>query len=171
MAHNFSTQALNNSHCQDIINIILPIQQIEFGVPITLEDQPDLLDIEGNYINDGGGFWGTFDGDKLVGTIALINAGDGVGAIRKMFVLKKYRGKEYGIAQQLLETLLQYCREHNIPRVCLGTVGQLQAAQRFYEKNGFSKITAEELPAHFPRMKPDHIFYEIHLETIVPSTH
>jgi GNAT superfamily N-acetyltransferase len=171
MAHNFSTRPLNNTHCQDIINIILPIQQIEFGVPITLEDQPDLLDIEGNYINDGGGFWGTFDGDKLVGSIALINAGEGVGAIRKMFVLKEYRGKEFGIAQQLLDMLLQYCREHNIPRVCLGTVGQLQAAQRFYEKNGFQKLAIEDLPANFPRMKPDHIFYDIHLETTAPATH
>ncbi|MET0464874.1 MAG: GNAT family N-acetyltransferase [Chitinophagaceae bacterium] len=171
MNRSFHTKLLDNSHCQDIINIILPIQQIEFGVPITLEDQPDLLNIEDNYVNGGGGFWGSFDGDKLVGTIALINAGDGVGAIRKMFVIKEYRGKEYGIAQQLLDTLLQYCRENNIPRVCLGTVGQLQAAQRFYEKNGFSRITAEELPAHFPRMKPDHIFYEIRLETTVPTAH
>lgn len=171
MEQRFIAKPLDNTHCQDIINIILPIQQIEFGVPITLEGQPDLLDIETNYIKDGGNFWGTFDGDKLVGTIALMNAGDGVGAIRKMFVLKEYRGKEFGIAQQLLDTLLQYCREHHIPHVCLGTVGQLQAAQRFYEKNGFQKLTAEDLPANFPRMKPDHIFYDIHLETTAPSAH
>lgn len=171
MAHNFSTRPLNNAHCQDIISIILPIQQIEFGVPITLEAQPDLLDIESNYIEEGGIFLGTFDGDKLVGTIALINAGNGVGAIRKMFVIKEYRGKEFGIAQQLLDTLLQYCRENNIPRVCLGTVGQLQAAQRFYEKNGFQKLAAEDLPANFPRMKPDHIFYEIYLQTTAPTAH
>jgi len=171
MEQRFSTRPLTNDHCTDIINIILPIQQIEFGVPITLEGQPDLLDIETNYIKNGGNFWGSFDGDKLVGTIALINAGGGLGAIRKMFVLKEYRGREFGIAQQLLDTLLQYCREHNIPHVCLGTVGQLQAAQRFYEKNGFQKLAMEDLPAHFPRMKPDHIFYDIHLEATAPATH
>lgn len=163
MVSRFSTRPLNNTHCQAIIDIILPIQQLEFGVPITLEGQPDLLDIETNYIKNGGNFWGAFDGDKLVGTIALINAGEGVGAIRKMFVRKEYRGKEFGIAQQLLDMLLQYCRAHHISHVCLGTVGQLQAAQRFYEKNGFQKIAEDALPANFPKMKPDHIFYDIHL--------
>lgn len=51
-------RALDNSYCQRVIDLILPIQQIEFGVPITIEAQPDLLDIEGSYIRPGGGFWG-----------------------------------------------------------------------------------------------------------------
>lgn len=171
MVQILSAQTLNNSHCQEIINIILPIQQIEFGVPITLEGQPDLLDIETNYIKGGGGFWGVFDADQLVGTIGLINAGNGLGAIRKMFVKKEYRGKDKGIAQLLLDTLLDYCREHGINHLCLGTVDQLKAAHRFYEKNGFYRITAEQLPAHFPRMKPDAIFYEIQLDAAHNDNH
>ncbi|PZR25877.1 MAG: GNAT family N-acetyltransferase [Citrobacter freundii] len=171
MEHHFVTRPLTNAHCEQIINVILPIQQIEFGVPITLDGQPDLLDIESNYINPGGGFWGTFDGDQLVGTIGLMNASNGLGVIRKMFVKKEYRGKDLGVAQQLLDILLQYCREHSLPHVCLGTVGQLKAAHRFYEKNGFQPLPAEDLPANFPRMKPDHIFYDIHLETTVPNAH
>jgi len=51
-------RALDNSYCQRVIDLILPIQQIEFGVPITIEAQPDLLDIEGSYVRPGGGFWG-----------------------------------------------------------------------------------------------------------------
>ena len=32
---------LTNAHCQQIIELILPIQQIEFHVPVTREAQPD----------------------------------------------------------------------------------------------------------------------------------
>ncbi|WP_206598641.1 hypothetical protein [Rufibacter ruber] len=52
-----SIKILDNSHSKEIIDIILPIQQLEFGVPITLADQPHLLDIEGFYIQKGGDFW------------------------------------------------------------------------------------------------------------------
>jgi GNAT superfamily N-acetyltransferase len=93
---------LNNSYCEKIINIILPIQQIEFNVPVTLEGQPDLLDIETNYHQTGGNFWGAFHNGELVGTIGIIAIGNNAGALRKMFVRKEYRGKELGIAQLLL---------------------------------------------------------------------
>lgn len=56
---------LNNTYCQQVIDLILPIQQIEFGVPITIEAQPDLLDIEASYIRPGGGFWGAVAGERL----------------------------------------------------------------------------------------------------------
>jgi GNAT superfamily N-acetyltransferase len=96
-------------HCQQIMDLILPIQQIEFNVPVTREAQPDLLDIDTHYSATGGGFWGAFDQDRLVGTIALIATGHHAGALRKMFVQKEYRGKEWGIAQSLLLTLEEHC--------------------------------------------------------------
>lgn len=33
-----------------VVSLILPIQRDEFGIAITLEDQPDLLDIRGFYL-------------------------------------------------------------------------------------------------------------------------
>jgi GNAT superfamily N-acetyltransferase len=154
---------IHNEYCSQIIGLILPIQQIEFNVPVTLEGQPDLLDIETNYHQDGGCFWGAFLGDELIGTIALINMGHHAGAIRKMFVKKEYRGKELGIAQQLLETLIQFARNNQITDIYLGTVEQLKAAHRFYERNGFILTAIEDFPAYFPRMMADTMFYHLHL--------
>jgi hypothetical protein len=48
------TESIYNEDCKEILDLILPIQQIEFNVPITLEGQPDLLDIEKNYHQTGG---------------------------------------------------------------------------------------------------------------------
>ncbi len=155
--------SLNNTYCQQIIDIILPIQQIEFNVPITLEAQPDLLDIETNYHQTGGNFWGAIYNEQLVGTIALIAFGNNAAAIRKMFVLKEYRGKELGIAQLLLNNLIDYCKRNNITDIYLGTVEMLKAAHRFYEKNGFTRLAKQDLPESFPLMAADTIFYQLHL--------
>lgn len=157
-------KTLNNSHCEQIIDIIIPIQQIEFNVPVTLEGQPDLLDIETNYHQTGGNFWGAYVNGEMVGTIALIAIGGNAGAVRKMFVRKQYRGKELGIAQLLLETLITYCKQQNINAIYLGTIDVLKAAHRFYEKNGFTQLSKTDLPKSFPLMGADNIFYELHLD-------
>ena len=154
-----SIRSLDNRYCQAIIGLVLPIQQDEFQVAVTLEDQPDLLDIEKTYLKAGGNFWGAFVNDELVGTIALLRTGEHLAALRKMFVRQAYRGKTHGVAGALLKTLKEFCREKGITHLYLGTAPQLKAAQRFYEQNGFVKIPDEGLPPEFPRMPPDKIFY------------
>ena len=158
----------DNRHCRQIIDLILPIQQIEFNVPVTLEGQPDLLDIEANYQATGGGFWiARHDSPQpILGTIGLIAIGHQAGAIRKMFVRKEYRGKEWGIAGQLLDTLLAHSRETGIRDLYLGTVEVLKAAHRFYERNGFQRIDKAALPDYFPRMASDNVFYHLSIRPI-----
>ena len=134
---------VDNQYSNDIVDLILNIQQKEFNVPVTLEDQPDLLDIENFYFKPGGTFLGAFIDGKLVGTIALVKFNEEAGAIRKMFVKKEYRGKEFQIAQKLLEQLVAYSKENGIKNLYLGTVSLLQAALRFYEKNDFIRIQKE----------------------------
>jgi N-acetylglutamate synthase-like GNAT family acetyltransferase len=156
-------QPIGNEYSKQIVDLILPIQQIEFNVPVTMEDQPDLLAIEKHYHHTGGNFWGALQENKLLGTIALISIGHRTGAIRKMFVKQEYRGKEYGIAKQLLEELILYCNKNEINELYLGTVDILKAAHRFYERNGFSRIKIEEIPAYFPRMTADNVYYHLSL--------
>ena len=154
---------IHNEYCPEIIDLILSIQQKEFGLSITIDQQSDLLDIDANYHSGGGCFWGAFVNEELAGTIALINTGHNAGCIRKMFVKKDYRGKEWGTAQKLLDVLLQFCRDKDITNVQLGTVEQLKAAHRFYERNGFDRIAKEDLPAYFPLMLTDTMFFQLHL--------
>lgn len=149
---------IQNEYENEIVDLILNIQQKEFNVPITLADQPDLLDIQNFYFKSGGTFLGAFIDGKLVGTIALVKFNPEAAAIRKMFVKKEFRGKEFQIAQQLLEQLIEYSKENGIKNLYLGTVSLLQAALRFYEKNSFATIPKEALPADFPLMKPDNVF-------------
>lgn len=154
---------IGNDYAEAAIDLILNIQQKEFNVAITLDDQPDLLEINNFYYKSGGGFWGAFIDNELVGTIALVKFDKNAGAIRKMFVKKEYRGKELQIAQQLLVTLIAFSKENGINHLYLGTVSILEAALRFYERNHFVRIDKETLPNKFPLMSADNVFCHLTL--------
>lgn len=156
--------SIDNKFENEVVDLILNIQQKEFNVAITLQDQPDLFNITNFYYTGGGHFWGAFVNDKLVGTIALVKFDTHAAAIRKMFVKKEYRGKEFSIAQRLLETLLDYCKESEIDDLYLGTVSILEAALRFYERNHFVRIAKESLPEAFPLMSADNVFCHLTLK-------
>ena len=155
---------IENKFSNEVVDLILNIQQKEFNVAITIEDQPDLLNIKNFYYTSGGHFWGAFVNDELVGTIALIKFNDSEAAIRKMFVKKQYRGKEFSIAQKLLDTLLDYCSENEIDDLYLGTITVLEAALRFYERNHFVRIEKASLPDTFPVMSADNVFCHLKLK-------
>ncbi|TPG40872.1 GNAT family N-acetyltransferase [Flavobacterium pectinovorum] len=156
--------SIENKYADAVVDLVLSIQQKEFNVPITLEDQPDLLNIRNFYYASGGGFWGAFIDNELVGTIALVKFSPTEAAIRKMFVKKEFRGKEFSIAQKLLETLIDYCKENEIDDLYLGTITILEAALRFYERNDFVRIAKESLPTTFPVMSADNVFCHLKLK-------
>jgi N-acetylglutamate synthase-like GNAT family acetyltransferase len=143
-----------------VADFILNIQNGEFGIPITLDQQPDLSEIPKFYQSGNGNFWVAKDGDRLIGTIALLDIGNGKSALRKMFVDQNYRGKAFGVGQKLLNNLILWARQKCITEIYLGTTEKFVAAQRFYEKNGFFEIEKQQLPKEFPKMDVDVKFYK-----------
>ena len=154
------------SDTEALLALILGIQRGEFGLPISREDQPDLLDVTGFYRHGNGEFWVADGGDGIVGSVALIDIGDGRMALRKMFVAPAQRGD--GLAARLLDVALAHARAHDAREVLLGTTDAFLAAHRFYEKHGFSRIDRDALPAAFPVMAVDTRFYRLALAAPVP---
>ena len=143
----------------DLIAMILSIQQKEFGIKITREDQPDLEEISRYYQQGKGNFWVAVHEESVIGTIGLIDIGNQQAALRKMFVKSAFRGPEHGVAQALLQELMGWSAAHGVQTVYLGTTDKFKAAHRFYEKNGFVRIEKEGLPTEFSVMKVDTVFY------------
>ena len=143
-----------------VADLILSIQNGEFGIPITIKQQPDLNEIPKFYQENNGNFWIAKLGDKVIGTIALLDIGNNKSALRKMFVAKDYRGKEFGIGQNLLNNLIVWAKHKGITEIFLGTTEKFIGAQRFYEKNGFAEIQKQSLPNEFPVMDVDVKFYK-----------
>ncbi|MDD3313536.1 GNAT family N-acetyltransferase [Pseudodesulfovibrio sp.] len=142
-----------------IVELITTIQIREFGVATSADKQPDLRGIPAFYQHGAGDFWLAFEGDELVGTIALLDVGDGDCALRKMFVKKEFRGRERGVAAALMRTLLDRAGERGVRAVYLGTVDVYHAAHRFYEKHGFVEVARAEVPDAVPLMDVDVKYY------------
>lgn len=146
---------------QAVTDLILSIQRGEYGMTITAQDQPDLSDI-GNFYQTGAGAFLVAEADGvIVGTIAMKDIGAGQGALRKMFVAAAWRGGNMGVAQALLDALIERARHNGIGDILLGTADHFRAAHRFYERNGFALVAADDLPPSFPRMKVDTRFYQL----------
>ena len=155
-----SIEEFSPQYQQQVIDLILGIQQHEFQVPITIDDQPDLLSIPSFYQNQKGNFWTAIHEGKVIGTIALLSFSSDQAALRKMFVAKNFRGKEIGTAQKLFDTLLSWSKEKMFREIYLGTLGHMHAAHGFYRRNGFVEIRKEELPGKFPLVHVDSMFFK-----------
>ena len=164
-ASELSIEQFTPAYAQAVGELISTIQREEFEIPITLAQQPDLADIAGYYQKGVGNFWVATNNSHIVGTISLLDIGDGQVALRKMFVHPDYRGATFGTAHKLLSTAFQWCCERGVKEIYLGTTAQFLAAHRFYRKNGFVEVAKASLPATFPVMSVDTMFFR---STVVP---
>lgn len=143
-----------------VVDLILHIQQNEYDIQITKNDQPDLLTVKDYYQTGNGNFWVALYNDKVVGTISFLDIGNNQVALRKMFVDKKFRGSIFKTASLLLNVAMKWAKEKPVKEIYLGTTPQFLAAHRFYEKNGFRSIEPNDLPNNFPVLQVDKKFYK-----------
>lgn len=144
---------------EGVVDLILAVENDEFGFSLSFADQPDLKNIQDSYVNAGGQFWIALDGSKVVGTTALYNLGNGDLALRKMFVLREFRGGQPSLAQRLLDEAFQWARAGEFKRIFLDTSSKFAAAIRLYGRNGFVEIGPHQLPAGFPVFRVAEHFY------------
>ena len=156
----FTIEKLNTSYYAEIIQLILSIQNNEFDLNLTIDDQPELLDIKRSFTDKGGDFWVALSADKkVIGTIALEILSQNIGILRKMFVLKEFRG--IGLAQKLMNKLLEHAKENKINRILLDTPGVAKQSHKFYEKNGFKKVNKAHIPEEYSFPNRDSVLYEL----------
>lgn len=161
----FNIQIFSSEYTNAVVDLILPIQREEYGLPVSIATQQDLLTIPEFYQQACGNFWIALDGGDVVGSIALKDIGNQQVALRKMFVKASHRGIQFGVARHLLNVLLAWASEKKISDIYLGTTAQFLAAHRFYEKNGFVEVAKHELPPNFFCMEIDSKFYRLALSS------
>lgn len=131
---------------------------------IRLEDQPDLFRVREEYMDGGGNFWVAKEDGKVVGTIALMNKGGGVGVLKKFFVAEPYRGRPHHLGRRLYAVLLQFARERHFRQMVLDTPRNTERAHRFYEKAGFRQVEKEELAVEYDYPYADSDFFCLELQ-------
>ncbi|MXO77361.1 GNAT family N-acetyltransferase [Paenibacillus sp. OT2-17] len=140
----------DDSYKEEVIKLILHVQNVEYEVGISLKEQPDILDIHSNYINDGGNFWIALnDNGEVVGSIGLQKKNKEVAVLKKFFVYKDYRGKEFGTGKKLYEALLDFAKKQGFSKIILDTPSKATRSHSFYKKAGFKEIDKEDLPIKY----------------------
>lgn len=76
------------------------------------------------------------DGLNIAFCISVIDK-DGAGEIASLFVDQEYR--QQGIALRLVQSSVQWLREHKATPICIDVMAGNDAALKLYEKEGFVK--------------------------------
>ena len=103
-----TTETYSSQYTAKIIKLILDIQNNEAKIGLTLEEQPDLSDIERYYRKSGSEFWIALSDGKVVGTIGLIMRENECAVMKKFFVKREFRSQKIGLA--LYQELLQFAK-------------------------------------------------------------
>jgi N-acetylglutamate synthase-like GNAT family acetyltransferase len=122
-----------------------------------------LQSISSSFQKDKGNYWVALFNEKVIGTIAVIDIGHNAFELRDVFLDKEYRGSHTGYAKRLLDTVLEWAKQHQVKTIYLGTTLSFRAAHRFYEKHGFHEIARNEMPSYCQPMDCDEKFYQLDL--------
>ena len=82
-----------------------------------------------------GRLWIAEEDNRIVGSVAVVDAEEGEGQLRWLLVVPEARGT--GLGKRLLEEALGYARERRFSRIYLWTFAQLDDALRLYQRAGF----------------------------------
>ncbi|QED37510.1 GNAT family N-acetyltransferase [Antarcticibacterium arcticum] len=94
------------------------------------------------YILDpGGNIFFIKDGDKIIGTVALMKIEENVFELTKMAVTPQYQGQQLG--QKLLEHTIQFARDQGWKKLIIYSNRKLENAIFIYKKYGFEEIPIE----------------------------
>lgn len=139
--------------------LVLSIQRHEYGLDLSAENQPDLRDVAGFFSGARSAFWvAEADEDGVVGCIGLQDLGGDACAMRKFMVHASWRGAR-GVAQALLAVFEGHALLQGMPLMSLSTVSNTVAAQRFYERNHFTRCDRTAMPANFTPGALDSVFF------------
>lgn len=154
-------EAYSGKYDDEIISLILSIQNDEAKIGLSLEEQPDLLDIHRSYQRTGGEFWIALSEGHVIGTIGLMFKEDHCAVLKKFFVQKAFRSQKVGLS--LYNELLKYAVGKGVRHIILDTPAVARASHRFYEKAGFCRISTAQLPVPYSYPDRDSLLYLLNL--------
>lgn len=76
--------------------------------------------------------------EEPIGCGALVDLGDGIAELKRMFVRTRFRNQ--GIARQLLAALEQHARDHGFTEIRLEAGARHPEATKLYESSGYLSI-------------------------------
>jgi len=105
---------------------------------------PDLLRWTPHYEPPHGAFFVVREGERIVGSVGVNRVGDGTAELHRLYLDPALRGR--GLGEALVNTILDWCRTHGVPRLVLWSDTRFTHAHRLYLRTGFRQTGERELP-------------------------
>ena len=131
----------SNQYQKLVKELVISIHE-EFGFSYDFKLDYDLEDLEKFYTNSGDVFFILLDNNKLVGTVAIRKIDKESAELKRMYLLKEYRGQGWG--SKLIDRAIEFCKEKGFKKIILDTNIKQVAAQKLYQKKGFEIIQTKE---------------------------
>lgn len=128
------------SDLKGIKRVILSVYK-EFGFKYNQKYDSD-LDDPSIYKKSGGIFYVLKYNKEVVGTIAVINKGNTIAELKRLYVDKRYRGKGFG--SLLFDKAIKFCRKNSFSKVEFETNKKFTKAHRLYKKRGWEVVKEDE---------------------------
>lgn len=101
-------------------------------------DEKILKNCKEEILDKGGSIFFAIYNENIVGTMALLNNGNGVYELNKMAVRKDLRGN--GIGNQLIKFIINYSLKKNYKSILLYSNKVLKNSIHLYKKFGFKEL-------------------------------
>lgn len=111
---------------------------------------PDLDDIQANYVDCGAFFFVAQEKDEIVGTGCLLRESETEGRIVRMSTAKSHR--RTGVASRLLDAIVHEARDCGMESIVIATEPHWADAVGFYQSKGFVPYGRDDVDI-FMRLK------------------
>ncbi len=141
----FSLRPALNEDISSIKSVVFSVLK-EYGLRGSESGKDiDLGDLQKYYFSKNGYFGVAIEmpSTKIVGTFGLYQIDSNTCELRKMYLLRKARGK--GLGEFILRFAITRAGELGYSRIVLETISPLKEAISLYKKHGFTEITPREI--------------------------
>ncbi|MCP3873754.1 MAG: MarR family transcriptional regulator [Desulfobacteraceae bacterium] len=102
----------------------------------------DVMAFGKNFDSKKENLWVAENRSQKVGSVAIVNNGDGVAQLRWLIVDACARGN--GIGEKLVDITVSFARERQYEKIILMTTDFLSPARALYEKFGFKQVSSQK---------------------------
>ncbi len=107
-----------NCYTQEVIDLVLHFQNDGTRPLVTVDNQPDLLNIVDAYINVGGNFWVAIDNNRVVGSIGIMPCNEEVAILKKSLYMKSIRERRFTLDRNYMLRYYNLQRRKSLKHYC-----------------------------------------------------
>lgn len=109
---------------------------VYLGPGVFIFDDPSI------YLKNGDMFYVLKYKGKIVGTAGIINKGNKIAELKRMYVDKNHQGRGYG--SLLFDQAIKFCKENDFAKLEFETNKKFKQAHKFYQNRGCKIVSEDE---------------------------